>query len=108
MENAFDIMDRFHEFLTTVPPERHVKISMQDLFTLAGMCSYDTLVEKYMLLLCQKKKVDNPVGWLISAIKEDYQTEPLEPSKKVDKNSFNHFPQREYDYDELLQKIKIN
>ncbi len=46
-------------------------------------------------------KIDNIVGWIIKAIKEDYQ--PLKGKIKV--GSFNDYEQRKYDFDDLEKKL---
>jgi plasmid replication initiation protein len=46
-------------------------------------------------------KIDSIVGWIIKAIKEDYQP----PKGKVKVGSFNDYEQRSYDFDELEKKL---
>lgn len=46
-------------------------------------------------------KIDSVVGWMIKAIKEDYQP----PKGKVKIGSFNDYEQRAYDFDELEKKL---
>ncbi|GCD12366.1 hypothetical protein [Clostridium tagluense] len=41
------------------------------------------------------------VGWLIDAIKKDYQP----PISKVKVGKFNDYVQREYDFDKLEKKL---
>lgn len=65
--------------------------------------------------------IDNLTGWLISAIRNDYQSREAENErmtksvkgratsgktrKRVARNSFNDFEQNEYDFEELEQQI---
>jgi plasmid replication initiation protein len=46
-------------------------------------------------------KIDSIVGWMIKAIKEDYQP----PKRKVKGGGFNDYEQRTYDFDELEKKL---
>ncbi|MBZ9626430.1 replication initiation protein [Clostridium sp. FP2] len=56
--------------------------------------------EKYR---CSQRaaKITNMVGWLIDAIKKDYQP----PISKVKVGKFNDYAQREYDFDKLEKKL---
>ncbi|MBZ9626450.1 replication initiation protein [Clostridium sp. FP2] len=56
--------------------------------------------EKYR---CSQRaaKITNMVGWLIDAIKKDYQA----PISKVKVDKFNDYAQREYDFDKLEKKL---
>lgn len=51
------------------------------------------------VLLQQTMKIHNVAGWLIKAVKENYQ--PISKASAIKKNSFHNFHQREYDMDEL-------
>ena len=69
------------------------------------------LADKIDLLKLPKSyPIKNPIGWLISALKEDYKA-----SKYISKNGFFNFEQREWDYDEIerlameeLMRVKID
>jgi plasmid replication initiation protein len=56
--------------------------------------------EKYALSQ-NVSKIDNIVGWMIKAIKEDYTI----PKGKVNIGSFNDYEQRDYDFNELERKL---
>lgn len=56
--------------------------------------------EKYRLAQTVSK-IDNIVGWMISAIKEDYKT----PISKTKTSHFNNFEQRQYNFEELERKL---
>lgn len=58
----------------------------------------DIIREKYTMAV--KKDVDNIVGWLIAAIKNDYK-ESSSGRKGAKTTGFGDFKQRDYDYDEL-------
>lgn len=51
------------------------------------------------VLLQQSMKIHNVAGWLIKAVKENYQ--PISKTPAIKKNSFHNFHQREYDMGEL-------
>lgn len=46
-------------------------------------------------------KIDNIVGWIIDAIKRDYQP----PKGKIKTSVFNDYEQRTYDFDDLEKKL---
>ena len=46
-------------------------------------------------------KIDNIVGWMIKAIKEDYQA----PKGKIKENTFTDYEQRTYDFKDLERKL---
>ncbi len=46
--------------------------------------------------------IDDPIGWIRSAIKNNYT---FSSKKKKTTNEFNDFPQREYDFDELEKTL---
>ncbi|MBW9159462.1 hypothetical protein [Clostridium tagluense] len=45
--------------------------------------------------------INNIVGWVIDAIKRDYQP----PKGNIKRGSFNDYEQRSYDFDELEKKL---
>jgi plasmid replication initiation protein len=46
-------------------------------------------------------KIDSVVGWMLKAIKENYQA----PKSKSKNGDFNNYEQREYDFDKLEKKL---
>ena len=46
-------------------------------------------------------KIEGIVGWMIKAIKENYQA----PKSKIKNGDFNNYEQRDYDFDELERKL---
>lgn len=56
--------------------------------------------EKYRLAQTVSK-IDNVVGWMLSAIKEDYQL----PKGKLKISTFNNYEQRTYDFDKLEKQL---
>ena len=67
----------------------------------------DYIVEKIELLknylVCNK--VDNTIGYLLSAIKNNWTITSKEQSNKSRKNGFNNFEGREYDYSDLEKQL---
>ncbi|MCB2295438.1 replication initiation protein [Clostridium algoriphilum] len=56
--------------------------------------------EKYHLAQ-NTPKIDSVVGWMIKAIKDDYQV----PKRKTKTGTFNDYEQRNYDFDDLEKKL---
>lgn len=56
--------------------------------------------EKYALTQ-NVAKIDSVVGWMLKAIKDDYQV----PKGKAKTGTFNNYPQRVYDFDKLEKKL---
>lgn len=59
--------------------------------------------EKYELSKTQN--IENIVGWLISAIKNDYSEPTAKTKSRQTTNGFTNFSQREYDYDALMKDM---
>lgn len=51
----------------------------------------------------QTTRINNIAGWLIKAVENNYQLQHKRPEAK--KNSFNNFEQRQYNFDEIEQKL---
>lgn len=68
----------------------------------------DLIREKYFATLNQKN-IQNFTGFLLTSIKDDFKVIKKENKstaiKKENKNAFNNFNQREYDYDELEKQL---
>jgi len=60
----------------------------------------NTIKEKYNLAK-NVSKIDNIVGWILKALKEDYQI----PKGKIKAGGFNDYEQRAYDFDALEKKL---
>lgn len=67
----------------------------------------DYILEKIQILkdylICNK--VDNTMGYLLSAIKNNWKINPKEKSNKPRVNGFNNFEGRKYDYEDLEKKL---
>lgn len=51
----------------------------------------------------QTTRINNIAGWLIKAVENNYQLQHKSPEAK--KNSFNNFEQRQYNFDDIEQKL---
>lgn len=60
-----------------------------------------SLIEEKYKLSKQCSNINNVVGWVISAIKQDYK----KPQQIAVQCSFNDYDQRNYDFDELEKKL---
>ena len=77
------------------------KIRIKDAKMIAEAAGYrlDVIREKYEM--AAETNVDNIVGWLISAIRDDYKAVNSSKKPKKSANAFDNFNQREYDFEEL-------
>ncbi|MCR5232606.1 MAG: replication initiation protein [Lachnospiraceae bacterium] len=76
------------------------QIKSKDAKAIAEAASYDMGIIKEKYGIAIKQEVENIVGFMISAIRNDYADVPYD-RKKSSKTSFNDFKQRTYDYAEL-------
>jgi len=77
-------------------------ITAQDAKKLLVTSKGDVNVIKQKYVLSKNAhKIDNLMGWILKAIKDDYKT--LKGNTKVSK--FNNFEQRTYDYEDLESKL---
>ena len=77
---------------------------IQDYRTLAELSNYnlDIISEKYKL--AKKQKIDNIMGWMIDAIKNDYKL----PVSKNEQMSIWDIEKHDYDFDELERLMLDN
>ncbi len=83
------------------------KLKLKEYRAIAEAANYNTELIKKQYEALEKKGTDikNLVGYLISAVREDYETNV---KKKLVENSFNNFEQNTYDFEELEKKILDN
>lgn len=62
---------------------------------------YEKIKNAKSILDNQTSTITNTVGWLINAIRGNYEVHTQSSNKRASKNTFNNFHQREYDYEEL-------
>lgn len=86
-----DLINYFSQANNGAPEFR---FGLQDLDTICAAANYDKqkIITAYEIMICGKTKVENPVGFMLQAIKSEYQKP--EPAKK--KNQFNNFPESEF------------
>lgn len=84
------------------------KLKLREYKSIAEAAGYDVELVRKQYNAIQNKGTDikNLVGYLIEAVKEDYE----EPSAKKAKrsNSFNNFKQNTYDFNELEEQLLDN
>ncbi len=94
-------IDEFIDELRTIIKE---DVKTKDLKAIAKEADYDIERIKKAYLVSEKaRNIENIVGWLISAIKNQY-TSPIPGKKRKNKNAFDNFKSRDYDYDALLKE----
>lgn len=86
------------------------KVKLRDVISIceAAEYNYEIIKEKYQL--SKKANIDNLIGWMISAIKNDYKDIAAKASKTERDSSsysfssnqgFNHMEEQEYDFEQL-------
>ena len=90
--NELDLLDEIREIVPGIKNTEAQKIGQ------AASWNLNLIREKYEIARTQN--VNNLVGWLIEAIKGDYQ-KPIKKGKIIDPG----FTQREYDYDALQKEV---
>lgn len=80
----------------------------KDAETLCETSDYDidAIKEAILTMESSRKKIDNVMGFLISAIQNGYQVQSY--NGKAKKNAFNNFKQNSYDFDELEKMLVTN
>ena len=69
----------------------------------------DICEKAVMMLKQQRNAIINKVGWLISAIRNQYSDNPYSPQRPTAcKNSFFSFTQNDTDFEELSRRIFVN
>ena len=100
-EDLLDTLDRIDNYLNSHPHK--IQISLKDIYKLASFVDSDVFIEKFEQME-NASDVRNPMGWMIAAIKNDYQ----KPSNGSKKNTFNQFTQNEYNFEELEKELLAN
>lgn len=105
VEEIEEIEDDFseEEFLDDIIELIDEKIKIKDAKSIAAASNWNLEVIKEKYEMSKGQDIENLVAWLIAAIKNDYE-KPIS-SKKTQKNKFNNFTERNYNYDELLKEI---
>jgi len=96
-EKLDELIDEFQTII-----KEHIKISDCKAILKAANYNIDLIEQKYQIAKTQN--INNLVGWLLDAIKNDYN----KPIPSTNKNSFNNFEQRSYNYDELEKQLLNN
>lgn len=96
-----------------------IRLKIKDVKAIAEAAEYDLekVKKAYEVMNKSSSDVDNVVGFIISAIKNDYdvvEKKKDKPDKKAgkkskpSKNSFNEFEQNTYDFEELEKDLLAN
>lgn len=108
--------ERFEDFLAYYPLCKNRSMTEKAYFDLilSGKYTEDELVKcaqnyaEYVKII-GTDKIYHSYNFLNNMAFEDYLPDRYEkPKPKKQKNSFNDFQQNSYDYDDLLQKVKVN
>ena len=86
------------------------RIKLKDLKAIAEAANYETdrVKKAYQIAKNSKKEIPNLVGFMISAIKGEWEDTPKknnESDSANNSNSFNQFEQRDIDFNELEEKL---
>lgn len=84
-------------------------LKIKDLRSIAEEAGYEReKAEKAYDVLKSTPQVDNVVGFMISAIRNKYESGQEHKGNKKNKNMFNDFPQRDYDFEQLEKELLAN
>ena len=82
------------------------KLRVSDIVSIAEAADYQIAkVEKAYTVAKQQKSISNLTGWMIKAIKNDY--EPAIKKESFSKGDFSKFQQRDYNFDDLMKAIGV-
>ena len=81
------------------------EIRIRDARIIAEAASYDLELIKKKYELSKTKEIKNITGWMIKAIKEDFNEASASKKRELVKNKFNDFEQRDYDFDQLEMNL---
>ena len=96
-------IDDFVDELRPILKDVEFKTKDLKLIAQAAEYDYDKIVSAYKIMM-KSKNVENAVGFMLSAIRDDYK----EPVTVKSSKGFNDFEQREYDYAELERDALYN
>lgn len=105
--DSIDILDLTEQCFDIIPQ----KLPAKDYRAILKAADYDILkVHKAVSVLDKQKKVNNVTAFLIAAIQGDYEQQEVKYKNKQANHSartgsFQDFPQREYDYEEIEQQL---
>lgn len=105
-------LDDSQKFVIALETKEYLSNENFSYTTIVAICesanySLDKIKEKYNLMKKQTKTIENPAGWLIDSLKNNYPIPTEQKPKSKGKNNFSNIPTREQDYDEL-ERILLN
>lgn len=81
-------------------------IKPEEIVTICEAANYDLKrIETAEHILQTQSKIDNVVGWIIAAIKNEYNEPTSFKGKRKNKNIFSEFEQNEYDWNQLEEDL---
>lgn len=102
-----DFIDTLFDELSSVVSFR---LKLKDLKLIAEKANYDMpKIIKACKVAENYENLSNAVGFIIKAMEEDWDVQPVEKIKKKKvQNSFNAFEQRDYDFEEIEKVLRAN
>jgi len=100
-EEVPDTLDMLESYFNT--HSHKIRLTLKDMYKLACLVDSDIIIEKFEQME-NAGDVRNPIGWMIAAIKENYQ----KPTDVPKRNSFSDFEQNTYNFDELEKDLLAN
>lgn len=96
-----------YQFLDELVDLIEYPLKIKDLKAIAEAAVYDMekVQKAYNILQNTTSEVTNITGYMIKAIKDDYE---IITKKEKSKNVFNQFPERDYDFEQLEMEILAN
>ena len=80
-------------------------VTLKDIRALCNAAEYDfEKIKQAYEVAGTAGDIKNLVGFMLKAIKDDYQA-PVKKTKSKKKNSFNNFEQRQYDFDDFERQL---
>lgn len=103
LNTIIDVNDNFLDDISELIKE---PLKIKDLRAIAEAADYDMDKVEKAYRIAEKNGAENLTGFMISAIKNDYE-EPVK-KRRTSRNTFNDFPQREYNFDEIEDDLIEN
>ncbi len=104
-EEKADLLELVEKCFDAIPD----KLPSKDYHAILNAANNDIAkIEKAVEVLKEQKSVENVTAFLISAIRNQYESgkvQHMQKDKKVTLNAFQNFPQRKYDYEEIERQL---
>ena len=103
---AVENMKRLEQYFAGLTNPRY-KLGMTELFILSQSASADVIIEKYEIME-HTQGVREPLKWMVAAIQNNYQADPVVDKSTQKGRKFHNFQQNEYDFEDLESKLVAN